>query len=187
MRVITSRQSDGRIIALVLHGERAWLTLDTEHAVSVADMRAVLWVLRGDDAPNVDEVDYVPREQLHASLLPAEGITLDELIEAPAFVRAAVYAEVQARRWFAERGLCVVSFPASMTDPTALDAYFEQVLIACGPSRDDPHPNFEHAVLWKRGALLHDPKPNGRGLARIENFEVLSVVDLQLAMRSFGR
>lgn len=62
----------------------------------------------------------------------------------------------ESQEWLMERGLGFVMFP---TDPTEAPAFKDLVCIAAGKS---PR-GHNHAVIWHKGKVLHDPHPDGTG------------------------
>ena len=78
-----------------------------------------------------------------------------------------------SQKWLGERGLMSICFTF---DPFESEAYSHGISIASGPAIR----GHEHAVLWKNGKLFHDPHPSGAGLIKATNWEIFSILDIEL-------
>jgi len=79
----------------------------------------------------------------------------------------------RANAWLVERGLMLVTFEG---DPFREMREYRQhaIMIASGPG---PR-GHRHCVLWRDGALFHDPHPSDDGLVGDpEEFEIVCLLD----------
>jgi hypothetical protein len=84
--------------------------------------------------------------------------------EVPNFAQNSTWAS-DAKEWLAERGLSLVYFDGDATDATMI-AYGKTVR------------GTRHAVLWRNGALLHDPHPSDAGLIAAEELCAIAISDM---------
>lgn len=122
----------------------------------------------GPDAPDEEKGNCYP--VAIASLL---GVDAGRV---PNFIRADDYVDETAA-WLAERGLAIIGFECNPVEH--VEQWRDRVTtIASGRS---PRGDWQHAVLWRGGKLLHDPHPSGDGIVGEPTYyEVLIVIDPDL-------
>ncbi len=83
----------------------------------------------------------------------------------------------KAQAWLEPKGIVLMTFD---TDPSTWHPVYgvSAVTIASGPG---PR-GHDHSVIWKNGALLHDPHPSGAGLIKAKQYEIVVISDPGLFM-----
>lgn len=98
-----------------------------------------------------------------------------DVADVPDFNQAPDWAAA-ANEWLGKRGLAFATRCGS-SPPPGLDG---ALIIASGMSGR----GVRHAVLWRDGAMVHDPHPSGDGLrSPPDEWDVLVVADLDLLRR----
>lgn len=75
----------------------------------------------------------------------------------------------ELRKWLRNKGYGVLSVSLSEDALPCMDGY----LIVCGQSTRDR----SHATIWKKGSMVHDPHPDGTGLAAVDSVDLLYPLD----------
>jgi hypothetical protein len=83
-----------------------------------------------------------------------------EVSEVPAFEDLSSNPFIPAKRWLNERGLNFEHSAAAYPPPG--------YAVAVGASPRNP--DIQHAVVTLAGKIVHDPHPDGRGLAEISRY-----------------
>jgi hypothetical protein len=119
----------------------------------------------GPDAP--------PEERGNCFAVAIASLLGVDAAHVPNFIRADDYIEETAA-WMAERGLAIIGFE---TNPVAFVPQWRDRVTTIASGRS-PRGDWEHAVLWRGGKLLHDPHPSGDGIVGAPTYyEVLVVID----------
>jgi hypothetical protein len=80
---------------------------------------------------------------------------------------------VAVRDWLRPKGFGVMCVS---TSEAGLEKY-EGLLIVCGQSPRDPELNRLHAVVFERGAMVHDPHPDNTGILCVDSVDLLYPLD----------